>query len=789
MAKIFLNANTVFTVSDNATVIGSNGSERLLISGTPDIDLDANVEAVDFSGYVSDYTFQVIGTEIQIMSGSNHVATFAGLNNPAILRFWNGSAVLTLTGVGVASLGGTALPTAATGAVEPDIINTTDVSQTADSPLPSAPALSFSTPMDNATGVDTGANIVLTFSENVTAVAEKNVVIHRISDNSLLTTIAATDAQVSIAGRVVTVNPTTDLSSDTDYYVLIDPGAFKDASNNDYAGLADMTALNFTTGTANDVATSMTKVFFNINDIFTVYNNAIVIGSTGSERLLISGTPDIDLDANVEAVDFSGYVSDYTFQVIGTEIQIMSGSNHVATLAGLNNPATLRFANGSTVLTSTGVGVASLGGTALPTAAAGHIVPYIINSTDISFTTVDFIAPTLSSTTPMDNATAVAIGTNIVLTFNETVTAVAGKNIVIHKTSDNSVVTTIAATDPQVSITGGVVTINPTNDLASSTDYYVLIDAGAFKDTSNNNYTGITGTTTLNFTTTAAAATTVITPTTAGGTFDGTAGNDTFNSTYDGDSATDTFANNNFLNGNGGTDTLNINHFANVAITPPDTLWAGITGIEKVVFNTTGDGFDTAFKAAGIELTTTTSGAGAINITMTSFTGTAAITATSIAGAQTIITGSGVSSVTATSGAGALTIYGAGLTTASATTTGAGIQTIGDAGGGGAHLVTVNAISNSGAQIITSTSTSPVTFTATSTSGMQAIITGTGADSVRATSAAGTTNTITTDAGNDTIVAGLGNDLLTGGLGSDSMTGGGGADRFAIGNNGSIIGT
>ncbi|MCX7170477.1 MAG: DUF4214 domain-containing protein [Proteobacteria bacterium] len=285
-----------------------------------------------------------------------------------------------------------------------------------------------------------------------------------------------------------------------------------------------------------------------------------------------------------------------------------------------------------------------------------------------------------------------------------------------------------------------------------------------------------------------------------GSSFIGTAGNDTFTGTYDA-TVTDTFNDTDVLNGAGGTDTLSISHILDVSITPPDALWTGVRGFEKLVINTTGSGAQTIttgpmFEAAfhgngvtGVDLTTKTTGGGAIDINMTSFGGTATLTTTSTAGAQTITTGSGVTSVTAESGAGALTIQGVGLATVSATTTGNGAQTIGDAGGNGAHLVTVTATSNSGAQTITSTSTSAVTVTATSTSGPQTIVTGTGADSVTARSAAGTSNTITTNAGNDTISAGLGNDLITGGLGADSMTGGGGINTYAFGANGSIIGT
>ena len=285
-----------------------------------------------------------------------------------------------------------------------------------------------------------------------------------------------------------------------------------------------------------------------------------------------------------------------------------------------------------------------------------------------------------------------------------------------------------------------------------------------------------------------------------GAAFTGTAANDTFSGTYDA-AVTDTFGANDVLNGAGGTDTLSIAHSFDVAITPPDALWTGIRGIEKLIFATTGNGaqslttgaqFEAAFHGngvAGIDLTTTTTGSGAIGIDMTSFGGTATIAASSLAGAQTLVTGSGAATVTANSAAGALTILGVGLATVSATTTGDGAQTIGDAGGNGANLVAVTATANSGAQTITSTSTGAVTVTATSISGPQTIITGTGGDTVTAISGVGTNNTITTHAGNDTISAGLGNDLITAGLGADSMTGGGGADTFAFGSDGAVLGT
>ena len=63
---------------------------------------------------------------------------------------------------------------------------------------------------------------------------------------------------------------------------------------------------------------------------------------------------------------------------------------------------------------------------------------------DVCIRPADVTNPTLSSSTPADNATGVAIGANIVLNFSESVDAESG-NITIKKTSDNSTVETISA--------------------------------------------------------------------------------------------------------------------------------------------------------------------------------------------------------------------------------------------------------------------------------------------------------------------------------------------------------
>ena len=77
----------------------------------------------------------------------------------------------------------------------------------------------------------------------------------------------------------------------------------------------------------------------------------------------------------------------------------------------------------------------------------------------------DTTGPVLTAATPADNATEVAAGNNIVLTFDEAVAAGTGNIVISNGAGDTR---TIAISDTsQVTISGNTVTINPTADLAA----------------------------------------------------------------------------------------------------------------------------------------------------------------------------------------------------------------------------------------------------------------------------------------------------------------------------------
>jgi hypothetical protein len=125
------------------------------------------------------------------------------------------------------------------------------------------------------------------------------------------------------------------------------------------------------------------------------------------------------------------------------------------------------------------------------------------NDNDNGDDDVDTTTPVALAYTPADNSSGAAAGTNLTVTFSENITAAAGKYIFVKKSSNNSTAATIAAISSQISVSGVVVTINPVNDLDYDTEYYILIDAGAFIDNAGNHYSGLDDASAWNFKTAA----------------------------------------------------------------------------------------------------------------------------------------------------------------------------------------------------------------------------------------------------------------------------------------------
>ena len=128
---------------------------------------------------------------------------------------------------------------------------------------------------------------------------------------------------------------------------------------------------------------------------------------------------------------------------------------------------------------------------------SSNAFPGIADSTTLNFTAgSDTTLPTLVSSNPSDDATGIALSSNITLNFSETIQAGTG-NITLFN-SDGTIFQAFDVTR-DVSMSKGSATVNPTAQLSLGGSYYIQVDATAVADLSSNAFAGIADNTTLNF--------------------------------------------------------------------------------------------------------------------------------------------------------------------------------------------------------------------------------------------------------------------------------------------------
>jgi len=118
------------------------------------------------------------------------------------------------------------------------------------------PLVSNLSPTNASSNQPTSGNLSMTFNENIVK-GTGNILIKRVSDNSIAATIPVTDASVTISNNVVTI-PYSGLIAGTQYWIEMPSGIFRDASSNAYAGMSSSATWSFTT--SNVVVSSTFKV-------------------------------------------------------------------------------------------------------------------------------------------------------------------------------------------------------------------------------------------------------------------------------------------------------------------------------------------------------------------------------------------------------------------------------------------------------------------------------------------------------------------------------------------------
>ena len=122
--------------------------------------------------------------------------------------------------------------------------------------LASTPTVTSFSPADDATGVSTSANLIINFDQNVTYGMMGYAYLKTTSGDTTIETfpvgsmlMGGPSARFSGWGTsTITIDPTSNLSAGTGYYIIIDTDAIHDGSSNYYT-IASKNTWNFTTAT------------------------------------------------------------------------------------------------------------------------------------------------------------------------------------------------------------------------------------------------------------------------------------------------------------------------------------------------------------------------------------------------------------------------------------------------------------------------------------------------------------------------------------------------------------
>lgn len=286
-------------------------------------------------------------------------------------------------------------------------------------------------------------------------------------------------------------------SSVTDPYVLIN---YVGDASYDFSGNVGSVVLATSTsgGTATLSGGVVTASFAGVEGRYQGFAVQL-IGTFTSVRFTATSSALNDTDGVTIAIP--GYSVTTSVGANGSGQQVESGdalaaSSTTTYVVEANDAETLSytFTAATNYKLDTANSTSSCGGTL----AASYTTSAITANCSISVAFIEAVAPTLSSSTPADGTTGVAVGSNIALTFSENIQAGTG-NITLYDSGDNLVEAFDVTTD--VTISGATVTLDPANDLSSLTGYYVQVAATAIDDAAGNSFDGISDKTTLNFTT------------------------------------------------------------------------------------------------------------------------------------------------------------------------------------------------------------------------------------------------------------------------------------------------
>lgn len=219
----------------------------------------------------------------------------------------------------------------------------------ADPSLPpdlAAPLLASCTPADGASGVSAGTNLTFNFSEAIAA-GSGTVSIWN-GNGTLFESITVTSGM--IGGSTLTIDPAGTFAAEAAYYVTMDAGTVRDLSGNDFAGIADSSALDFVTAASFNVINGDNrgnKLYGTAsNDSISGFaGNDVINGRLGSDQLAGGTGKDVFLfDSTLSLANIDTIQG---FSVVDDTIQIENAIFTKLTSRGTLSSANFRAAAGA----------------------------------------------------------------------------------------------------------------------------------------------------------------------------------------------------------------------------------------------------------------------------------------------------------------------------------------------------------------------------------------------------------------------------------------------------------
>src|SRR5690554_3825101 len=315
--------------------------------------------------------------------------------------------------------------------------------------------LDLQVPENGASDVALNASLVATFNQNIKLGTSAAVHIYDYQSELLVETITT---GLSVSGSELTIDPTTDLTEGTYYYVVIPNGAVETTSGAPFAGLSDKDAWDFTT-------------------VYLPLENPVLSPAHNDDGVLKDVVLSLEFDKDIELG--SGNIEIYSD---GVEVRVLTKNSSSVSIVN-NNTLQIDLSNNPLPEYETVYDV-RIASTLIK--RVGSDVYFVgFDAGEWSFTTEvqpDPVLMTTSSLSPADGDVEVSRAPTLQVSFDQEITWGPSGVLTIRRSDNDATAATISREQTGASISQKQLSIVFSSEsLEYGTEYYVIIGEGFVK--------------------------------------------------------------------------------------------------------------------------------------------------------------------------------------------------------------------------------------------------------------------------------------------------------------------